>query len=145
MSRTKVAKILSVAFAILAVNAWGQVVQAAQGNSSDSPALVALQGAIGLTAALTAWGGWRVALWTWKAAIAYGVVTACMLAALPFLLGLAAEERSGIWTGAAAILVFSLLCARFFHRHARSSRDTLDAQGAQPRSAQENRASRPAP
>ena len=68
---------------------------------------------------MTAWGGWRGATWTWIAAISYGVVTAAMLTSLPFLLGLVAEERSGIWTGAVVILLFSLACAWYFRADAK--------------------------
>ena len=131
MTRRTVAKILSVAFALLAVNAWGQVLEAARGNSSDSSLLVAWQGAIGLAGALTAWGGWRGEPWTWKAAIGYGVLTGGMLTALPWMLDLTAEERPGIWIGAAVIMLVSLLCARFFHVHARGKR-SLDGLTSQP-------------
>ena len=121
---------LSVAFGLLGLNGWGQVVMAALGRSSDSATLVALQFAIGLAGLVTAWGGWRGATWTWIAAIAYGVVTAAMLTALPFLLGLEPAERSGIWTGAGAVLVFSLLCARYFRSDAK--RQTSPASSPQP-------------
>ena len=118
-TRRPVSKILSVAFCLLGLNGWAQVLSAALGRSSDSLVLTALQFLIGLAGIATAWGGWQRAQWTWKAAIAYGVVTGGMLVALPFLLGLPAEERAGIWSGAAVIMVFALLCAWYFRSDAR--------------------------
>src|SRR5262245_19146463 len=130
VTRRTVVKVLSVAFGLLGLNAWAQVVQSATGNSSDPPLLVALQCGIGLTGALTAWGGWRGERWAWMAAVAYGVVPASMLGALPFILDLKAEERSGIWTGAGAVLVFSLLCAWYFRARAVKQSGLAGAQQA---------------
>jgi hypothetical protein len=42
-----------------------------------------------------------------------------MLVALPSLLGLPDQARAGIWTGAAAVMVFAAICAKYFHSDAR--------------------------
>lgn len=115
MARRPLSIILSVVFGLLTLAAWGQVLQ----RAGDPPTLTALQFVIGLTAALTTWGSWRRTRWASGAAIAYGVTTAGMLVALPSLLGLAGEARMGIWTGAAASMVFAVACAAYFRSDAR--------------------------
>jgi hypothetical protein len=111
--------ILGIVFGVLALNAWTQVLRVAFGLSKIPATLTGLQFASGLTAVATAWGSWRRTRWTSGAALAYGVVTAGMLFALPSLLHLPADARSGIWAGSAVVLLFALLCAAFFHFDAR--------------------------
>jgi hypothetical protein len=107
---------LAVVFVLFALNALGQVVAVPLGHSDDPPMLTALQAAIGLAGLLAAWGTWTAARWAPVAAIAYGVVTASMLVALPMLLGLPPEARNGIWSGAAAAFVFSVWSAWYLRR-----------------------------
>ena len=122
MTRRPASFILSSVFAFLALAAWGQVLSVALGHSDDSPVLTALQTCIGAAAAATAWGSWRRTKWAASAALAYGVVTAGMLVVLPSLLGLPAEARAGIWSGAAAVMVFAALCAMYFRSDAGANR-----------------------
>jgi hypothetical protein len=122
--------ILSVVFGLLALNACGQVLLVALRSSDEPPTLTVLKTGIGLTAAATAWASWRRARWAPAAAIAYGVITASMLAALPSLLRLPADARLGIWTGGAAAMLFALLCAAYFRFDARREAEThLDRAG----------------
>jgi len=118
VARRKASIILSAVFALLALSAWGEVLSVALGNSSP-PVLAALQACVGIAAAATAWGSWRRTKWAASAALVYGVVAAGMLVVLPSLLGLPAEARAGIWSGAAAVLVFAALCAMYFRADAR--------------------------
>lgn len=118
-ARRRISIVLSVAFGLLALEAWEEVLLAVLHRSDDPPMLTALQFGIGLTAAATAWGSWRRARWTWGAAIAYGAITAGMLAALPSLIGLPVEARRGVWIGGGAVMVLALLCAAYFRSEAR--------------------------
>ena len=108
MRRRPVLIIQAVVFGLLGLNAWGQVVSVLLGRSDDPPVLTALQFAVGAAGVAAAWGIWKQAEWAWVAAIAYGVVTAGMLLALPALLELPADARTGIWGGAAVVMVLSL-------------------------------------
>jgi hypothetical protein len=119
VARRTASIILSVVFALLALAAWGQVLSTALGHGDDPHVLTALHACTGAAAAATAWGSWRRAKWTSSAAVAYGIVTAGMLIALPSLLRLPAAARTGIWTGAVAVLVFAALCAMYFRSDAR--------------------------
>lgn len=118
-ARRTISIILSVAFGLLALDASVQVVLAALHRSDDPPTLTALQAGIGLAAAATAWGSWRRARWAPAAVIAYGAITAGMLAALPSLIGLPVDERRGVWTGAGAVMLLALACAAYFRFDAR--------------------------
>ena len=133
MARRPVSIILSVIFGLLALTALGQVLLVALGGSDEPGTLIVLKMGIGLTAAATAWGSWRRARWTSGAAIAYGVITASMLAALPSLLGLPADARFGIWTGGAAAMLFALLCAAYFRSDARRQAESISTERANER------------
>ena len=120
-SRSRVA--LAVLFALLAVNAWAQVVLVPLGRADDPAALTALQALIGAAGAAAAWGSWAGARWAPAAAVLYGLVTAGMLVALTPLLDLGPDARGGLWMGAAAVLLFGLWAAWYLHR-------ALSARGA---------------
>ena len=111
--------ILSVIFGLLALDALLQVLLAALGPSHDPLPLTVLEIGMGTAAALTAQGSWRRAGWASGAAIAYGAITATMLAALPSLLQLPVGSRRGIWAGGAAVMLFALVCAAYFRADAR--------------------------
>ena len=119
MARRPTSIILSIIFALLALAAWGEVLSVALGHSDSPPLLAALQTCVGGAAAATAWGSWRRRKWASSAALAYGAVTGGMLVFLPSLLGLPAEARAGIWSGAAVVMVFAALCAIYFRSDAR--------------------------
>jgi hypothetical protein len=84
---------------------------------SDGPlTLRMLQAIMCAIAAATAWGAWSAARWASASATLYGFVTAGMLVALEPMLGLPADARNGLWTGAGVVLLFSLACAWFLRR-----------------------------
>ena len=120
MRRSLGRRVLAVMFAALALIAWAQAVLVPLGRSDDPLALTAFQTAIGFAGALAAWGCWSGARWAPVAAVAYGGVTAAMLMALPVLLDLDADARTGIWTGAAGVGRGSLLIAWYLRRLLRS-------------------------
>lgn len=111
MRRTRGQSVLAGAFALLALNAWAQALLAVVGRQSDPAPLIALQALVGAAAAAAAWGSWTAARWAPLAALAYGIATAGMLAALPSLLALPADAWAGLWTGMAGVLVFAAVAA----------------------------------
>lgn len=92
--------------------------------SDGPPTLRILQGLMSAIAVATAWGAWSGARWSSASATLYGFVTAGMLVALEPMLGLPADARGGLWTGAGVVLLFSLACAWFLRRLTR--RATVD-------------------
>lgn len=124
MSRRPASIVLSVVFGVLALVAWGQVLVALLHFSDEVPTVNVLHTCIGFAGAATAWGSWRRARWAAVAAIAYGAISAVLLIVLPSLLHLPDDARRGIWTGAAAVMVFALLCAGYFWSDARHEAQT---------------------
>lgn len=117
MPRSFSRTVLAVMYGLLAINAWAQVP-----GSDDPPVLTTLQFVIGLVGVAATRGVWVGARWAPVAALGYGAVTAGMLVALPFILGLEPEARAGIWMGAAAVLLLSVGIAWYLQRVIR--RDT---------------------
>lgn len=108
--------VLAVVFWILALNAFAQVLLRLGGGSSDPAPLVGLQVLIGAAATAAGWGSWAARRWAPWAALAHGLVTAGMLLALMPLLDLGREARGGLWTGAAAVLLFDGWAAWYLRR-----------------------------
>ncbi len=115
--RRKPAQIaLALIYALLALNAWAQVVLALRGELSDPPVLIVLQAVIGIAGTAATWSIWVAARWAPHAVVFHGVSTATMLVALVPILGLAAESRSGLLIAAAAVLVWTFLFAWYLRR-----------------------------
>lgn len=106
----------AVVFALLALNAWAQVVLALATDPDDLPVLTILQALVGAAAAAAAWGSWSVARWAPVASLLYGLVTAGMLISLEPMLDLGAEARRGLWLGAGIVLLFGLWAAWYLRR-----------------------------
>jgi hypothetical protein len=107
---------LALIYALLALNAWAQVILALAGELSDPPVLIALQAVIGIAGTAAAWGSWVGAQWGPHAVVFHGVSTATMLVTLHPILGLPAESRSGLLIAAAAVLIWTFLFAWYLHR-----------------------------
>ena len=118
--------LLAAVFGLASASAIREVADYFMSGRGDPPALVALQVATATTGALAAVGIWRRARWAPLAALSYGVVAATLVVLLGPILDLAAEERKGLWSGAAGILVFALLSAWYVRHVAR--RGSLSAQ-----------------
>ena len=113
--RRSVGRILIAAlFALLTVNALMEAFL-----SESPPPLRALQAVVGVLAAATTWGAWSGTRWSYAAATGYGFVAGGMIVALGPMLDMPMEERSGLWAGAAVVLVFALACAWFLRRMTR--------------------------
>ncbi len=117
--------VLAVLFALLALNAWAQVVLTALGLSDDPAPLFILQLLSGAASAAAALGIWRGARWAPGAALAYGVITAGMIVALETILGLDRDARGGLITGAAMVLLFSVLAAWYVRRSSAAHQSDL--------------------
>ena len=65
---------------------------------------------------VAAYGLWRGTRWAPAALAAYGLVVAALIVSLGPLLSLPGPARSGLWTGAAVLLVFTAL-AVWYARH----------------------------
>jgi hypothetical protein len=114
--------LMAILFAALAFNGLVQVAYALRGDGSDPGALTVFQLLSGLTALAAGAGAWRNSRWSSIAAVGYGVVTSVMLALLPRLLGLGEDERLGVWSGAAVVLLFGVAAGWYLHRqHPRSA------------------------
>jgi hypothetical protein len=116
--------ILSVVFSLLAFAAWLMVLFLVFDESNTQPMLTTWQTCIALVATMTVWGSWHRRKWAPSAAAAYGLEAAGMLVALPSILPLPAKARPGMWAGAAAVLVFALLCALYFRFDSRRQSGT---------------------
>ena len=116
MRRSTGVKLVTLMFALLSLNGLAQVVLRVTGGNTDPMALTLLQLASGVTAVAAAVGAWRGSRWSSVASLAYGVVTAAMLASLPYLLGLGEEEKAGIWSGATIVLLVSVAAGWYLHR-----------------------------
>jgi hypothetical protein len=107
---------LALIYALLALNAWAQVIFALRGELSDPPILIGLQSLIGIAGAAAAWGSWVGARWAAYAVVVHGLTTAAMLVALDPILGLGADARSRLFIAAAAVLAWTFLFAWYLNR-----------------------------
>lgn len=97
--------IITVLFAFLTLEAWGEVIQVAVGLDRQPLALSLFQLFGGGAAYATAIGTFRRRAWAWRTALAWGLVTAVMLMSLGPILDRPAEESRGIAVGALAVLM----------------------------------------
>ena len=121
MRRSRVRTVLAVLFGFFTLEAWVEVLLAVFAGSDSPRALVALQIAVGVAGVFATRGIWTGARWAAIAVLVYGAITGGMLVALPFILGLEAEARRGIWSGAAGVVVFSVAVAWYLRRARRES------------------------
>jgi hypothetical protein len=97
--------LITVLFAFLTLEAWGEVIQVAVGRDRQPLALSLFQLFGGACAYATAIGTFRRRPWAWQTALAWGLVTAAMLLSLGSIPDLPAEESRGIRMGALAVLM----------------------------------------
>jgi len=111
---------LALIYAVLALNAWAQVLLTLRGELSDPPILIGLQALIGSAGTAAAWGAWAGTRWAPYAVLIHGVITATMLVSLDPILGLG-EARSRLFIAASAVLAWTFLFAWYLHRLTRRS------------------------
>lgn len=116
MRRTPGQIALAVIYALLALNAWAQVVLVPLGRSHDPPILTALQVLIGAASVAAMWGSWRRARWAPHAAVVHGLITGGMLASLGAILDLPHADRRGLYIGAGAVVLWDSVFAWYLYR-----------------------------
>lgn len=116
MSRPIGVKLVVVLFVLLSFNGLVQAAWRLTGRNDDPVTLAVLQLLSGMTALAAARGAWTGARWSSLASLAYGVVTAVMLGALPYLLGLPEDAKLGIWSGAMSVLLLGVALGWYLHR-----------------------------
>lgn len=116
------ARILAVVFALLALSAAMEAVRGALQPHDEPPPLSVMQAIVATLAALSAVGAWRLTRWGAWTALAYGLVAGGMIASLGRLLDLDAEARRGLWTGAAAVILFGVWAWWYLRRAVRRAR-----------------------
>ena len=97
--------IVAVAFALLCLVQWGTVVRVALGFDYEPRLLVLLKLLSGAAAYAAAVGTVRRRPWAAMASFVFGVVTAALILAVGPVVGLDAEERRGLLSGALSMLL----------------------------------------
>ena len=97
--------IITILFAFLTLEAWGEVVGVAIGRDRQPLTLSLFQLFGGAAAYATAIGTFRRRPWAWRTALAWGLITTALLLSLPTILDLPPEGRKGITMGALAVLM----------------------------------------
>jgi hypothetical protein len=102
-------------FAVLGGGAWVQTIINLFSHG-ESPAVAVLHVLIAISGTAAAIGAWTMAGWAWIAALGYGAATIGLLLSLPSLIKLDPSAVSGLRTGEAAILIFTLWVAWYLRR-----------------------------
>jgi hypothetical protein len=110
--------VLALVFAVLGGGAWVQVF--INFVSNEPRALVAFHLCLAITGTAAAVGSWTMARWAPIAALLYGATTAGLLLSLTSILKLDPGEGSGLRTGAAVVLAFTLWAAWYLRRSSRA-------------------------
>ena len=111
-------RILAAIFALLALSAASEAVRGALRPHDEPPPLSIMQAIVATLAALAAVGAWRRARWSAWAGLGYGLVAGGMILSLGGLLDLDAAARRGLWTAAAAVIVFGVWAFWYLRRAA---------------------------
>ena len=115
--------VLAIAFALLALSAWWEVVTDVMGINDSPRILAGWQAIVGTIGVATAWGSWIGARWAPLSAVLYGVIAGAMVASLRPILDLPAESERGLLIGGAMVLVFGLWSAWWLRRALRRERE----------------------
>lgn len=107
--------VIAILFALLAVEAWIQVVRNLVGDR-DLPVVMIWQFLTGGAAAMAAVGAWRRRPWSYRAVMLYGVLTAALIVALGPILNLDPSGRRGLLTGASVVLFGCVAAAWLLRR-----------------------------
>ena len=109
-------RVMAVFFGLIAINPWTQAIPELVRTGDDPIGLTLLQLASAISATAAAVGSWRMARWAPWAALAYGVITGAMVAALGPLLALPPEARPGLIGSGVGIAVVGAACAWYLRR-----------------------------
>ena len=106
--------------AILGVAALGDVWDVAgtlAGWDSEPYSILVIHSLLFVIASAAAIGLWRGRRWSVWAVVLWGVSCAAFIAGLGPLLGLDTAARSGLWVGAASVLIIALVIAAYARHH----------------------------
>lgn len=106
--------------AFLAVAALGDVwdVTSTLAGWNDEPyAIIVIHSLLFVIASAAAIGLWRGRRWSVGAVVLWGVSCAVFIVGLGPLLALDSAARSGLWVGAATVLVIALVIAAYARHH----------------------------
>ena len=96
------------------------LLQAFSGASGDPRALVAEHAVVAVLGLLAAWSIWTRKHWAPFALAIAGITVSALIVSLGPLLRMDAQERAGLWTGAAAIFVMTLAGVWYVRRRVAS-------------------------
>lgn len=118
MRRRSVGTTLLAAF--VAIISAVHLLQVFTGALSDPRALVIEHAIVAVLGLLAAWSIWMGKRWApWALALA-GVTVAALIVSLGPLLRMGAQERAGLWTGAATVIGITLAGAWYVRRRVAS-------------------------
>jgi peptidoglycan/LPS O-acetylase OafA/YrhL len=106
--------------AFLGVAALGDVwdvVSTLAGWNDEPYAIIAIHCVLFVIASAAAIGLWRARRWSIGAVVLWGVSCAVFIVALGPLLALDSAARSGLWVGAATVLIIALVIAAYARHH----------------------------
>lgn len=106
--------------ALLGVAALGDVWDIASwmaGWNDEPYSILIIHSLLFIVATASAIGLWRARRWSIGAVVLWGVGTAAFIVGLGPILALDQKARAGLWTGAAAVLVFALVVAAYARKH----------------------------
>ena len=95
--------------------------QAFTGARGDPRALVVEHIVVALLGFLAAWSIWMAKRWAPMALALAGVTVAALIVSLGPLLRMDAQERAGLWTGAATVFLMTLAGVWYVRRRVASS------------------------
>jgi hypothetical protein len=110
-------RICAAFFAVAALGDVWDVTSWAAGWNDEPYSILVIHAFLFFIALAAAIGLWRAAKWSIGVAVLWGVCTSAFIVGLGPILGLDAAARSGLWVGAAAVLVIALVIAAYARKH----------------------------
>ena len=112
-------RILGALFGLTAASDLWQIVGTAIGWNDEPYLILVIHGVLFFLAAAASIALWRARQWSVGAVVLWGVCTSAFIVALGPILALGSAERSGLWIGAAAVLIVALVIAAYARRQVR--------------------------
>ncbi len=101
---------LSAVFALGALSDLLQIGEWLLGNGHAPAPLMAWHGVTAATALACLVAVWQRRGWATRAVAAWGVANTTLLVSLPLLVAMPDEARPGVWVGAGAVAVLTIVC-----------------------------------
>jgi hypothetical protein len=110
-------RICAAFFAIAALGDVWDVTSWLAGWNDEPYSILVIHSLLFVVALAAAIGLWRATRWSIGVVVLWGVCTAAFIVALGPILALDAAARSGLWVGAATVLVIALVIAAYARKH----------------------------